>query len=324
MDLGQTASAMSTLVHNVERVIVGKRGAVELAVAALFAGQHVLVEGVPGVGKTMLARTMARSLDGTFKRIQGTSDLLPSDITGAAVFDQSSGTFSFVPGPVFANVLLFDEINRTGPKTQSALLEVMDEGSVSSEGYVYELPRPFFVMATRNPVEHHGTFPLPEGELDRFGVSIDIGYPDAVAERRVVTDQLLAHPMDELEPVISPEDVVAHQSAVRTAHVDASVIDYVVAIVSSTRHRPDVVLGASTRASVSLTRTAQAHAILRGRDYVLPDDVKHAAPFVLAHRILLTSDRDGGDGGRAVVNEILRTVPAPVTRDGARGVSPGK
>jgi MoxR-like ATPase len=310
MDLGQTASAMISLVTNVERVIVGKRRGVELAVVALMAGQHVLVEGVPGVGKTMLARTMARSIDGTFKRVQGTSDLLPSDITGAAVFDQSTGSFTFVPGPVFANVVLFDEINRTGPKTQSALLQVMDEGCVSSDGDLYELARPFFVMATRNPVEHHGTFPLPEGELDRFGVSIDMGYPDAVAERRVVREQLLAHPVDDLDAVISPEHVVAHQTAVRSVHVDPSVIDYVVAIVSATRDIPEVVLGASTRASVGLTRTAQAFAIMRGRDYVLPDDAKALAPSVLSHRLLLSSGRAAAD----VVDEILTTVPAPVSR----------
>ncbi len=310
MDLGQTASAMTALAANIEHVIVGKRRSVELVVAALFAGQHVLVEGVPGVGKTMLARTMARSIDGTFKRMQGTSDLLPSDITGAAVFDQASASFTFVPGPVFANVVLFDEINRTGPKTQSALLQVMDEGCVSSDGDLYELARPFFVMATRNPIEHHGTFPLPEGELDRFGMSIDMGYPDAAAERRIVSEQLLAHPVDELDPVISPDDVVAHQAAVRTAHIDPSVIDYVVAVVSATREIGDVVLGASTRASVALTRTSQALATMRGRDYVLPDDVKQLATAVLRHRLLLSSGRRASD----IVDEILRTIPAPISR----------
>src|SRR6266404_4871942 len=182
MDLRQTTGAMASMVDSVERVITGKREAVELAVCALFGGVHLLIEDVPGVGKTMLARAIARSIDASFKRIQGTSDLLPSDITGATVYDQQAHTFNFVPGPVFANVVIFDEINRTGPKTQSALLEVMDEASVSADGSVYELPRPFFVAATRNPIEHHGTFPLPEGELDRFGVSIAIGYPDADSE----------------------------------------------------------------------------------------------------------------------------------------------
>jgi MoxR-like ATPase len=310
MDLQQTTGAMTGLVDNVEHVITGKHEAVELAAVALFAGQHLLVEDVPGVGKTMLARALARSIDGSFKRIQGTADLLPTDITGSTVFDQGSGSFTFVPGPVFANVLLFDEINRTGPKTQSALLEVMDEGCVSADGDVYELPRPFFVAATRNPVEHHGTFPLPEGELDRFGLSIAIGYPDERAERRIVAEQMLVHPLDEIEPVLSCEDVVAHQAAVRAVYVEESVLDYIVSIVRATRARPDVALGASPRGSLSLTRAAQANAVLRERDFVLPDDVKATAPSVLAHRILL-----GADAGRTaydIMADVLGEVPAPV------------
>lgn len=315
MDLGATTAAASALVENVERVITGKREAVELATASLFAGKHLLVEDVPGVGKTMLARAIARSIDGTFKRIQGTSDLLPADITGSMVFDQSSGSFHFTAGPVFANVVLFDEINRAAPKTQSALLEVMDEGSVSADGGVYEVPRPFFVAATRNPVEHHGTFPLPEGELDRFGLSIIMGYPDVEAEQRVVRSQLIAHPVDELEPVLTTEEVIAHQATVRTVHVDPSVLGYIVEIVRATRERPTALLGASPRGSVALTQVSQAHAALRGRDYVLPDDVKHAAPAVLAHRILLTPEAGGGtEAARELVSDVLRAVPAPVVR----------
>jgi MoxR-like ATPase len=310
MDLQQTTAAMAALVDNVERVITGKHDAVELAAVALFGSQHLLIEDVPGVGKTMLARSIARSIDGSFKRIQGTSDLLPTDITGSTVFDQGSGSFTFVPGPVFANVLLFDEINRTGPKTQSALLEVMDDGCVSSDTGVYELPRPFFVAATRNPVEHHGTFPLPEGELDRFGLSIAVGYPDAEAERRIVSGQLLVHPLDEIEPVLSREEIVAHQTAVHTVYLDASVLDYIVSIVRATRERADVALGASPRGSVSLTRAAQAHAVLRGRDYVLPDDVKATASAVLGHRILLQAE--AGHTARDLVSEVLGTIPAPV------------
>lgn len=313
MDITATSNAMSAVVGNVERVIVGKSEEVALATVALFSGQHLLVEGVPGVGKTMLGRALAKSIDGTFKRIQGTSDMLPSDITGTNVFDQSSGRFHFVPGPVFANVVLFDEINRTGPKTQSALLEVMDEHSVSVDGDVYDLPTPFFVAATRNPIEHHGTFPLPEGELDRFGVCIDMGYPSEEAERAVVAGQLVTHPVDDLEPVVSPEDMAAHQSCVRTAHVDPSIIDYVVRIVAETRKRPEVALGASTRASVSLTRGAQAAAILRGREYVLPDDVKDIAVAALSHRVLLSAD--GGSQAhraRALVEDVLDKVAVPV------------
>jgi len=313
MDLRQTTSAMVSMVDSVERVITGKRDAVELATCALFGSIHLLIEDVPGVGKTMLARAIARSIDGTFKRIQGTSDLLPSDITGATMYDQASSSFNFVPGPVFANVLLFDEINRTGPKTQSALLEVMDEGSVSVDGNVYELPRPFFVAATRNPIEHHGTFPLPEGELDRFGVSIAIGYPDAVAESDVVAKQLVTHPLDELEPVLSPEDVVAHQNAVRTVHVERSVLDYVIAVVRATRSQPEVALGASPRGSVALTRGAQAHAVLDGRDFVSPDDVKVMAPSVLAHRVLLTGEVGGtADAAREIVMRVLDNTETPV------------
>ena len=308
---------MHSMVGSIERVITGKREAVELATCALFGGLHLLIEDVPGVGKTMIARTIARSIDGTFKRIQGTSDLLPSDITGATIYDQKSMTFHFAPGPVFANVLLFDEINRTGPKTQSALLEVMDENSVSVDGNVYELPRPFFVAATRNPIEHHGTFPLPEGELDRFGISIAIGYPDAAAESDVVAQQLVTHPLDELEPVLSPDDVVAHQSAVRTVHVERSVLDYVIAIARATRERPEVALGASPRGSVALTRAAQAHAVLDSRDFVSPDDVKHMAPSVLAHRVLLAGEIGGtSDAAREIVMRVLEDVEAPVVKRG--------
>jgi MoxR-like ATPase len=304
---------MEALAANAGRVITGKRHAIEMAVVALFAGQHLLIEDVPGVGKTMLARAVARSIDGTFKRVQGTSDLLPSDITGSTVFDQKANAFVFAPGPVFANVVLFDEINRTGPKTQSALLEVMDEGSVSVDGNVYDLPRPFFVAATRNPVEHHGTFPLPEGELDRFGVSLTLGYPDEEAERRVVKQQMVSHPVDEIEPVLTPEDVVAHQSAVRTVYVDESVLGYIVDVVRSTRRRDDVSLGASPRASVSLTHVAQAYAVLRGRDHVLPDDVKETAVAVLSHRVLLTPDvASGFDAVRQVMSDVLGSVTVPV------------
>ncbi len=317
MDLRQTSAAMGSMVASIERVITGKREAVELATCALFGGVHLLIEDVPGVGKTMLARTIARSIDGTFKRIQGTSDLLPSDITGATIYDQKSMTFHFSPGPVFANVLLFDEINRTGPKTQSALLEVMDEGSVSVDGNVYELPRPFFVAATRNPIEHHGTFPLPEGELDRFGISIAIGYPDAAAESDVVAQQLVTHPLEELEPVLSPDDVVSHQNAVRTVHVEQSVLDYVIAISRATRERPEVALGASPRGSVALTRASQAHAALEGRDFISPDDVKYVAPSVLAHRVLVAGEVGGtSDAAREIVMRVLESVEAPVVKRG--------
>lgn len=313
MDLGQTSEAIGTLARNVERVITGKRRAVELASCALFADQHLLIEDVPGVGKTMLARALARSIDGSFKRVQGTSDLLPTDITGAMVFDQRRSAFTFTPGPIFANVVLFDEVNRATPKTQSALLEVMEEGSISADGDLHPVPQPFFVLATRNPTEHHGTFPLPEGELDRFGMSIGIGYPDHEAERRVVTGQMHGHPIADLEPVLDPDAVVAHREAVRTVHIDESVLDYLLSIVRATREHPDVVLGSSPRGSLSLTRAAQAYALLRGRDYVTPDDVKTLAEVILPHRLVVAPDRPSQRGSEdAIVADVLRQTPAPV------------
>jgi len=315
MDLSATTAAAKELVDNVERVITGKTRAVELATIALLAGQHLLVEDVPGVGKTMLGRAIALSIDGSFKRIQGTSDLLPADITGSTVFDQSTGSFSFVPGPIFANVVLFDEINRAAPKAQSALLQVMDEGVVSSDGDLYDVPKPFFVVATRNPVEHHGTFPLPEGALDRFGLSIEMGYPAHGVERRVIEAQLLAHPVDEVEPVMEPEELVAHQAAIRSVYIDGSVLDYIVSMVRATREHASVALGASPRASVSLTRAAQASAVLRGRDYVLPDDVQHTATAVLTHRVLLAVQ---STDVKTLLDEITGSVPVPVESNPAR------
>ncbi len=320
MDLGNTSDAIGSLVRNVERVITGKRRAVELACTALFGSQHLLIEDVPGVGKTMLARAIAKSMGGHFKRVQGTSDLLPTDITGAVVFDQRSSAFTFSPGPIFANVVLFDEVNRATPKTQSALLEVMEEGSVSADGALHPVPQPFFVVATRNPTEHHGTFPLPEGELDRFGMSVGVGYPDLDAERRVVTGQMDDHPITALEPVLDPDDVIAHREAVRTVHVDEGILDYLVRIVRESREHPDVALGASPRASLSLTRSAQAYALLRGRDFVTPDDIKALAPAVLTHRILVASDRPSRRGHEtAIVDEILHRLPAPVGYDAPAG-----
>lgn len=313
MDAQATSDAIRGLADNVERVITGKRRAVELACVALFAGHHLLIEDVPGVGKTMLARAMARSIDGSFKRVQGTSDLLPTDVTGTNVFDQARSVFTFIPGPVFANVLLFDEINRATPKTQSALLEVMGERSVSVEGNIHQVPRPFFVAATRNPSEHHGTFPLPEGELDRFGIAVSLGYPDLDAERRVIVGQMDTHPIEELEPVLDPEAVVAHQGAARAVHLEPSVLDYLLALVRATREHPEIALGASPRGSLALTRAAQSHALLRGRDFVTPDDVKAVAAATLAHRIFPSTDRPGGRGrAREIIESVLQAVPAPV------------
>ncbi|MEX0832645.1 MAG: MoxR family ATPase [Actinomycetota bacterium] len=312
-DLADTTAAFRRLVESAERVIAGATATVEGAVVCLFAEGNLLLEGVPGVGKTMLARSLARSMGGSFRRVQCTPDLLPSDVTGTSIYDQERREFRFVPGPVFANVVLVDEINRTTPRTQSALLEPMEERQATVEGVAHELPSPFFLIATENPVEHHGTYPLPEGQLDRFTMSVRLDYPDEAGAREVVTRQLLRHPIEDLESVMSSDEIVRHQAVVRSVHVEPSIVDYAIALVGATRSHPDVWLGASPRATVSLTRCAQALAAAGGRDYVLPDDVKALAPAVLAHRVILKPQkRLGPDAGRAVIQTTVAEVPVPL------------
>lgn len=285
VDSTYTASAQA-LVANVERVIRGQHHVVESAVIAMLAGGHVLVEDVPGVGKTMLGRCLARSVSAEFKRIQGTPDLLPSDITGTTVYDASRHAFEFIPGPVFANIVLIDELNRTSPRTQAALMEAMDENGVTVDGTRHALPEPFFVVATQNPLEHHGTYPLPEGQLDRFALALEMGYVDALTEREVVQAQLLEHPVDSLQAVLTTEDVRTLRTGVRAVQVSERVADYAVSLIRGTRAHPQLELGASSRASIALVRCSQAHALLSGRVFVTPDDIKALAVPVLAHRVL--------------------------------------
>jgi MoxR-like ATPase len=301
------------LVDAVEQVVLGRRGAVELTVAAVIAGGHVLIEDVPGSGKTTLARALANALGGSFRRVQATADLMPADITGSSVWEPAHGAFTFVPGPVFANVVLVDELNRASPRTQSALLEAMDEAAVTVDGVRHVLPEPFVLLATQNPYEQWGTYPLPEGQLDRFTALVHPGVNDEDVERQIVRAQLGGPTVDSLAAVLSPSDLLALRRASRAIHVAESVLGYAVALTAATRHHPQVAIGASTRATIALVRTAQARTLLQGRPHVLPDDVKALAVPVLAHRLLLASDNADRSAAANVIAEVTRTVPAPLS-----------
>ena len=301
------------LCGNVERVLVGKRGAVELAVVAVLCEGHLLIEDVPGIGKTTMARALARSIGGTFRRLQCTPDLLPSDVTGVSVFDQRTAEFVFRPGPIFANVLLADEINRATPRTQSAVLEAMQEAQVSADGVTRPLPRPFLVLATQNPVELEGTFPLPEAQLDRFLLRLSLGYPNEDDEEIMVGRGTAALSGDTLEAVATPEDVQQAIEECAKVRVHADVRRYLVQVARATRTDADVRLGASPRASLALYRASQAWAAMQGRDYVMPDDVKHLAAPVLAHRLIAALEaRLRGRDAASIVTSILDKIPVPV------------
>ena len=300
---------------NVERVIVGKHQEVRLALVALLCQGHLLIEDVPGTGKTMLAKALSKSLGCSFRRIQFTPDLLPTDVTGLSIFNQKTQEFEFRPGPVVSQVVLADEINRATPKTQSALLECMEERQMTVDGITRPMPVPFMVIATQNPVEYEGTFPLPEAQLDRFMLRLRMGYPEPVEEMVILDEQKRSHPVDGISSVAEVDEVVAMQRAAREVYVDPAVTDYIVRLVGATRTHPDVYLGASPRGSLGLFRAGQAYAALAGRDYVIPDDVKVLAEPTIAHRLVLkTSASMRGVDGRGIVREVLGSVPIEAPR----------
>lgn len=312
MTIAQVTEAAQRIIDSIETVIVGKHEAVELTVAGFLSGGHILIEDIPGVGKTMLARTLALSLGGSFKRVQFTPDLLPADVTGSSVYNQVENRFVFREGPIFANVVLADEINRATPKSQAALLEAMEEFQVTADGVTYDLPRPFFVLATENPIEYEGTYSLPEAQLDRFIMRVTLGYPSPKDEVEMLTRQIKRHPIEDVRPVLSEEEAAGLQVAVRDVFLEESLKDYIVTLVSRTREHPDLDLGASPRGSIALMRCSQAMAAIAGRDYVRPDDIKRVAVPALAHRVIVKSEQSiHGLRARRVIEEILQSVPAP-------------
>ncbi len=302
------------IVQNMEKVMVGKTEAVDLAVITLISGGHLLIEDIPGVGKTMLARSLAKSINCDFRRIQFTPDMLPSDITGVTVYNQKTSDFEFRPGPIMAQVLLADEINRATPKVQSALLEAMGEKQITMDGVTRKMPSPFHVLATQNPIEFEGTFPLPEAQLDRFLLRISLGYTTPPEEIAIVESQQYVHPIEQIDYVVDASDVLMIQETVKNIYVDDTVKQYMVSLVEATRQHPSIFLGASPRGSLALFRASQARALIQRRDYVLPDDVKALAGPALAHRSLLSaSGQTPGKDSRAIIAEILETVPVPGT-----------
>ncbi len=302
---------------NVGQVIVGNAEGIQLLLVAMLVEGHVLIEDVPGVGKTMLARSLAASLGGTFNRLQSTPDLLPNDVTGVSVFNQQSQTFEFRPGPIFVNILLVDEINRATPRTQSALLEAMQERQVTVDGVTRELPRPFLVLATQNPIEYEGTFPLPEAQLDRFLLKLSLGYPDPSDEKAILNRLRREHPVDSITSVADGEDLIDHQKSVWDVHVDETLQDYVVMLAKATRSHTDLVLGVSPRGSLALFKASQALAALHGRDFVRPDDIKFLLPYVFLHRIIPRPEAElRGRTRERILAEILENTPLQLEGEG--------
>lgn len=306
----------TTILHrildNIEQVIVGKRESVEMVLMALLCDSHVLIEDIPGVGKTSLARALAKSIDCSFHRIQFTPDILPSDITGFSIYNQQSGQFEYRDGAVMSNIVLADEINRTSPKTQSSLLEVMEERQVTVDGTTRELPQPFMVIATQNPIEYLGTFPLPEAQLDRFFIRIKLGYPSLVQECEMLANFYEKNPLDDLTPVVTAEQLIKIQEEVKQVHINDNMIGYIVHLVSQTRRQEDVLLGASPRSSIALMRASQAWAYYNNRDYVIPDDIQKMAPYVLCHRIRLKQEAKSRKiSVEMILQELIKKTAVP-------------
>ena len=314
------ASFAEKVTGNVEQVIIGKRREVQITIIALLCEGHLLIEDVPGVGKTMLARSIAKSIGCSFRRIQFTPDMLPSDVTGVSVFNQKNQEFEFRAGPVMAQIVLADEINRATPKTQSALLEAMEERQVTVDGVTYAMERPFMVLATQNPIEYEGTFPLPEAQIDRFMMRLSLGYPSAADEMNILESQREHHPVQDIGQIVSAEDLVVAQTAVKQVYVDDLIKEYIVDLAGATRHHPDIYLGVSPRGSLALFRGSRALAALEGRTYVIPDDVKALLEATFAHRLIISpSARIKNVEARAVVKQIASSIPIPGTRVRASG-----